>query len=34
VGRTPEASDPDLAERLWAASAELTGVDFPTLAGR
>jgi NAD(P)-dependent dehydrogenase (short-subunit alcohol dehydrogenase family) len=34
VGRTPEASDPDVAQRLWAASAELTGVDFPVLAGR
>jgi hypothetical protein len=29
VGRTPAASDPDLARRLWQASAELTGVDFP-----
>jgi NAD(P)-dependent dehydrogenase (short-subunit alcohol dehydrogenase family) len=29
AGRSPEASDPDLAQRLWAASAELTGVDFP-----
>jgi NAD(P)-dependent dehydrogenase (short-subunit alcohol dehydrogenase family) len=33
VGRTPEASDPELAQRLWAASAELTGVDFPVLTG-
>jgi NAD(P)-dependent dehydrogenase (short-subunit alcohol dehydrogenase family) len=32
VGRTPEASDPDLAKRLWAASAVLTGVDFPAPA--
>jgi NAD(P)-dependent dehydrogenase (short-subunit alcohol dehydrogenase family) len=29
VGRSPAASDPDLAAGLWAASAELTGVDFP-----
>ncbi len=29
VGRTRAASDPDLAARLWTASAELTGVDFP-----
>jgi NAD(P)-dependent dehydrogenase (short-subunit alcohol dehydrogenase family) len=29
VGRTPEASDPDLARGLWDASARLTGVDFP-----
>ncbi|SEO38565.1 oxidoreductase [Trujillonella endophytica] len=29
VGRTPAASDPELAARLWAASAELTGVDLP-----
>jgi NAD(P)-dependent dehydrogenase (short-subunit alcohol dehydrogenase family) len=29
VGRTAEASDVALAGRLWAASAELTGVDFP-----
>jgi NAD(P)-dependent dehydrogenase (short-subunit alcohol dehydrogenase family) len=29
VGRTRAASDPELARRLWAASAELTGVDFP-----
>jgi NAD(P)-dependent dehydrogenase (short-subunit alcohol dehydrogenase family) len=32
VGRTPEASDPELAARLWTASAELTGVDFPVTA--
>jgi NAD(P)-dependent dehydrogenase (short-subunit alcohol dehydrogenase family) len=29
VGRTPAASDPDLARRLWVASAGLTGVDLP-----
>ncbi|MFD1657543.1 oxidoreductase [Streptomyces caeni] len=29
VGRTPAASDPDAARRLWAASEELTGVAFP-----
>jgi NAD(P)-dependent dehydrogenase (short-subunit alcohol dehydrogenase family) len=29
VGRTPSASDPELARRLWTASAELTGVDLP-----
>ncbi|WP_448638747.1 oxidoreductase [Geodermatophilus sp. URMC 63] len=29
VGRTAPASDLDLAARLWAASAELTGVDLP-----
>ncbi|MGR7026479.1 oxidoreductase [Geodermatophilus sp. URMC 62] len=29
VGRTATASDLDLAARLWAASAELTGVDLP-----
>jgi hypothetical protein len=33
VGRTPEASDPELAAQLWTASAALTGVDFPVLAG-
>jgi NAD(P)-dependent dehydrogenase (short-subunit alcohol dehydrogenase family) len=32
VGRTPEASDPDLAKRLWTASAELTGADFAVAA--
>ena len=32
VGRTPEASNPELARRLWAASAALTGVDFPASA--
>ncbi|SNS40734.1 NADP-dependent 3-hydroxy acid dehydrogenase YdfG [Geodermatophilus saharensis] len=31
VGRTRAASDPDLAARLWAASAELTGVDLPAV---
>lgn len=30
VGRTAEASDVALAERLWTASAELTGITFPT----
>ncbi|MGY1743124.1 MULTISPECIES: oxidoreductase [unclassified Blastococcus] len=29
VGRTPQASDPALAARLWARSAQLTGVDAP-----
>ena len=29
VGRTVAASDPDGARRLWTASAELTGTDFP-----
>jgi NAD(P)-dependent dehydrogenase (short-subunit alcohol dehydrogenase family) len=29
TGRSPAASDADLARRLWTASAELTGVDFP-----
>jgi len=32
VGRTRSASDPELARRLWEASAELTGVDFPAPA--
>ena len=31
VGRTAEASDPKLAEALWTASEELTGVTFPAL---
>ena len=31
VGRSPEASDIDLARRLWAASEELTGVRYPSL---
>jgi NAD(P)-dependent dehydrogenase (short-subunit alcohol dehydrogenase family) len=34
VGRTPSASDPEMARRLWAASAELTGVDLPASAAR
>jgi NAD(P)-dependent dehydrogenase (short-subunit alcohol dehydrogenase family) len=29
VGRTPAASDPELAKALWARSEELTGVHFP-----
>ena len=29
VGRTAAASDPGVARRLWEASAQLTGVDFP-----
>ena len=29
VGRTPEASDPELAKQLWTSSEELTGVSFP-----
>jgi hypothetical protein len=29
VGRTPAASDPELAKALWARSEELTGVVFP-----
>lgn len=29
VGRSREASDPDLAAELWAASESLTGVSFP-----
>jgi NAD(P)-dependent dehydrogenase (short-subunit alcohol dehydrogenase family) len=32
VGRTPAASDPELARRLWEASAQLTRVDFPASA--
>jgi NAD(P)-dependent dehydrogenase (short-subunit alcohol dehydrogenase family) len=32
VGRTPEASDPELARRLWEASARLTGIDYPAPA--
>ncbi len=31
VGRSAEASDIDLAKRLWAASEELTGVSYPSL---
>jgi len=30
-GRSPAASDGELARRLWAASAELTGVDLPAV---
>jgi NAD(P)-dependent dehydrogenase (short-subunit alcohol dehydrogenase family) len=30
VGRSAEASDIDLAQRLWAASEELTGVRYPS----
>jgi NAD(P)-dependent dehydrogenase (short-subunit alcohol dehydrogenase family) len=29
VGRTTAASDPEMARKLWTASAELTGTDFP-----
>jgi NAD(P)-dependent dehydrogenase (short-subunit alcohol dehydrogenase family) len=29
VGRSRDASDPDLAKRLWVASEELTGVTYP-----
>jgi NAD(P)-dependent dehydrogenase (short-subunit alcohol dehydrogenase family) len=29
VGRSAEASDPELAKRLWAVSEELTGVRYP-----
>jgi NAD(P)-dependent dehydrogenase (short-subunit alcohol dehydrogenase family) len=29
AGRSATASDPRLAEQLWTASAQLTGVDFP-----
>jgi NAD(P)-dependent dehydrogenase (short-subunit alcohol dehydrogenase family) len=29
VGRSARASDPEMARKLWTASAELTGVDFP-----
>jgi NAD(P)-dependent dehydrogenase (short-subunit alcohol dehydrogenase family) len=29
VGRTVAASDPEMARKLWTASAELTGTDFP-----
>jgi hypothetical protein len=31
VGRSAEASDVDLAKKLWAASEELTGVSYPSL---
>jgi NAD(P)-dependent dehydrogenase (short-subunit alcohol dehydrogenase family) len=30
VGRSPDASDPELAKRLWQASEELTGVSYPS----
>jgi hypothetical protein len=33
VGRTVAASDPVMARQLWAASAELTGTDFPARLG-
>jgi NAD(P)-dependent dehydrogenase (short-subunit alcohol dehydrogenase family) len=33
VGRTVAASDPEMARKLWTASAELTGTDFPALLG-
>jgi NAD(P)-dependent dehydrogenase (short-subunit alcohol dehydrogenase family) len=29
VGRSPEASDPDLGKALWSRSEELTGTSFP-----
>jgi NAD(P)-dependent dehydrogenase (short-subunit alcohol dehydrogenase family) len=32
VGRTATAADPELAQRLWEASALLTGVDYPAVA--
>jgi hypothetical protein len=34
VGRSSAASDAALAARLWAASARLTGVDFPAALGQ
>jgi NAD(P)-dependent dehydrogenase (short-subunit alcohol dehydrogenase family) len=34
VGRTAAASDPEMAKRLWTASAELTGADFPAVLPR
>jgi hypothetical protein len=34
VGRSAAADDAALAARLWTASAELTGIDFPTLPPR
>ncbi|MFI9153097.1 oxidoreductase [Streptomyces sp. NPDC053367] len=34
VGRSPAASDPEAARRLWDVSEELTGVGFPVGAGR
>jgi NAD(P)-dependent dehydrogenase (short-subunit alcohol dehydrogenase family) len=33
VGRSAEASDVDLAKKLWAASEELTGVTYPAKPG-
>ncbi len=33
VGRSAEASDVDLAKKLWAASEELTGVTYPANLG-
>lgn len=33
VGRTPAASNPDTARRLWTVSEELTGVTFPERLG-
>ena len=33
VGRSAEASDVDLAKKLWAASEELTGVTYPAKLG-
>jgi NAD(P)-dependent dehydrogenase (short-subunit alcohol dehydrogenase family) len=32
VGRSPAASDPELAKALWARSEELTGTSFPAAA--
>jgi NAD(P)-dependent dehydrogenase (short-subunit alcohol dehydrogenase family) len=32
VGRTPSASDPELARLLWEESARLTGIDYPAPA--
>ncbi|MFC8387169.1 MULTISPECIES: oxidoreductase [unclassified Streptomyces] len=33
VGRSPAASDPDVARRLWEVSEELTAVRFPLVMG-
>jgi NAD(P)-dependent dehydrogenase (short-subunit alcohol dehydrogenase family) len=33
VGRTPAASDPESARRLWTVSEELTGIRFPEQLG-
>jgi hypothetical protein len=33
VSRSKGAKDLDLARRLWTASAELTGIDFPAQLG-